>query len=73
MLPIADCAQDTGTGQQSHQATIKNIEGKYIYERNCSPYHGSDGIGAFAGVPDLIRIKGFSSEADSNAALFEHV
>lgn len=26
----------------------------------CSPCHGSDGTGAFAGVPDLTRIKGYT-------------
>ena len=73
LLTVGCATQDTGTVQQNNQPTIKNIEGAKIYERDCTPCHGSDGIGAIVGVPDLTQVKGFSSEAHSDAALFEHI
>jgi len=74
LILTAGCAtQETGTGQPSNQPAIKNIEGKSIFERNCAACHGNDGIGTFAGVPDLTQVAGFSSKEHSDTALFEHI
>jgi cbb3-type cytochrome c oxidase subunit III len=74
LILTAGCAtQKTGTGQQSNQPAIKNIQGEYIYERNCLPCHGSDGTGTFPGSPDLTQDEGFRLGVNPDAALFEHV
>lgn len=74
LILVASCAtQVTETDRRNNQPAIKNIQGQYIYERNCLPCHGSDGIGAFPGSPDLTQVKGFSAEAHSDAELLEHM
>lgn len=73
LLTVGCATQETGIGQPSSQSAIKHIEGAYIYERNCAACHGNDGVGAFAGVPNLTQVTGFSSKEHSDTELFEHI
>ena len=50
-----------------------HIKGLNVYRQNCAACHGNDGTGAIAGVPDLTQVAGFRKDADSDAALFQHI
>ncbi len=74
LLFLAACTQyETAPLKSTSTPVIKNVKGMKIYQANCAACHGSDGTGAFAGVPDLTQIAGFKRGANSDADLFRHL
>jgi len=74
ILFLSACTQyETKPLKSTSIPDIQNTKGMKIYEANCSACHGSDGTGAFAGVPDLTQVTGFKRGADSDADLFQHL
>jgi len=70
---LTACATQTEIGSTSNQVTIKNIQGKHMYDQNCLPCHGSDGVGAFAGISDLTQAEAFNAGMASDEVLFKYL
>ncbi len=74
MLFLSACAgYDKEPLQSTTMPEVQNAAGMKIYQKDCAACHGGDGTGAFAGVPDLTQVAGFRKDADSDAALFQHI
>jgi len=73
-LFLTACSQHEAAPLKSTSVSeIQNIKGMTIYEANCTACHGSDGTGAFAGIPDLTQVTGFRKGKDSDSELFHHI
>ncbi len=74
MLFLVSCAvQEPVASLAKAETGIRYGKGMKIYQQACAACHGSDGTGAFAGVPDLTQVAGFRSKSDSDAELFRHI
>ncbi len=73
LLFLTACTKyEPESGYPASKTETDNVNGFQVYQQNCVACHGSDGTGAFSGVPNLTQVAGFNKTSHSDTDLFQH-